>query len=434
MAKLAYYASRIAPDKPHQLETPEGYRIYTAVPICRSGFQEYLGKELKTHPDYNPEWNLADDEVVKVYRPKEVVTAPETIASFETKSVLDGHPPDDVAVVMVENESEYGRGHMQNVRGGPVLEDGEAKGEVSLLADLVVKNQPLNDKIDGGVRDVSCGYIYSLKRSDDGTLVMSRICGNHVAVVPKGRAGPEVSIRDAATTTAISEIRPTPEIRKEKRMNKNFWGRMLKLLAASDAAPEDLEKVAKQAKDEEAEEAKAKAKDAEPFEGKEDPAEERKEEVELHPELKQHIADMKACMDAVMQHLGLSKKEEGSEDAAGDADVLEMTGEEKGKTDLPKQIAGDSAEFLKAVKPLVAATKDKALIVAFNNQVRAEKAKKAAADADPYAALAHASDEDVSSALKGTSDDFDPSSFFNGRPYAEGKRLFDDYMAKKAGK
>jgi hypothetical protein len=44
----AYYASRISPN---QFETPtEGYRICRSVRICRTGYQDYLGTELKKYP------------------------------------------------------------------------------------------------------------------------------------------------------------------------------------------------------------------------------------------------------------------------------------------------------------------------------------------------------------------------------------------------
>ena len=92
--RLSYYASLVT-GKVSQFETPgEGYRIYKDVPIARTGSQQYLGREIKKNPGYKPEWGIADDEIVTVYRPIEEVTAPETLASFEGKSVLDEHPPD----------------------------------------------------------------------------------------------------------------------------------------------------------------------------------------------------------------------------------------------------------------------------------------------------------------------------------------------------
>lgn len=434
MAKLAYYADRIAPDKPHQLETAEGYRIYTAVPICRTGFQEYLGKELKSHPDYQAAWNLKDDELVKVFRPAEVVTAPETVASFEGKSVLDGHPPADVSIVTVETDGEYGRGHTQNVRVGNAFDD----GAIPLLADLFVKDQPLNDKIDGGVRDVSCGYIYNMKRADDGTLFMTRICGNHVAVVPNGRAGPEVSIRDSAPDLS-ERIRIKPEIEKGGPMadqkKEHFWGRMLKLLSASDAAPEDIEKIAKAAKDEEESEAEAKREEEKKAKDKaakdaEEEAAKKKEgegEVTLHPKLQEavdHIAHMRSAVDAITEHLGVGKKKE--EEAAGDADVLEMTGAEKGKTDLA---TGDSGELvrLRGIRADVAETNNPILIADFNARVKA--AKSSATDSNAYADLAKPANPNAGEAIES----IDPMQFFNGVPYAEGVRRFTEHQKSTKG-
>ena len=62
----------------------------------------YAGSEIKGHPDYQADWNIGDNELVELFRPKDVVTDPLTIGSFEGRSVLDGHPPSDVAIVDVQ--------------------------------------------------------------------------------------------------------------------------------------------------------------------------------------------------------------------------------------------------------------------------------------------------------------------------------------------
>lgn len=192
--RLSYYAS-LLPGKESQFQTPEGYRIYKNVPIARTGMQTYLGREIKKNQGYDPSWNLADDDQVEVYRPYEEVTAPETIASFEGKSVLDEHPAGDKVLVDALDEYEgYSKGHAQNVRVGDKLPD----GETALLADMHVKNPDLNVKIDAGVRDVSCGYTFLLAKDEAGRLVQTKIRGNHIAVVPRGRAGDDVGIRDSA--------------------------------------------------------------------------------------------------------------------------------------------------------------------------------------------------------------------------------------------
>src|ERR1700730_10554638 len=115
----AYYASRISPN---QFETPtEGYRICRSVRICRTGYQDYLGTELKKHPSYDSAWNLEDDRTYKVFRPLDEVTSPQTIASAEGKTIVDEHPPTYIApgsLVSIETERELGCGHVQNVRIG----------------------------------------------------------------------------------------------------------------------------------------------------------------------------------------------------------------------------------------------------------------------------------------------------------------------------
>jgi Uncharacterized protein conserved in bacteria (DUF2213) len=110
------------------------------------------------------------------------------------------------SLITIDNERDLTCGHMQNVRVGAAL----GTGEVSLVADLHVKDGDLIDKIDAGIRDVSCGYTYILKRLANGTFIQTNIRGNHIAVVPQGRAGADISIQDSALTDSAP---------KEKSMN-----------------------------------------------------------------------------------------------------------------------------------------------------------------------------------------------------------------------
>jgi hypothetical protein len=206
MATTAYYASKISPN---QFETPtEGYRICRSVRICRTGYQDYRGAELKKHPSYDPEWALDDSSTYRVMRPLSEVTSPATIASFDGKTIVDEHPPEYLApgsLIHIDNERELSCGHMQNVRIGAAL----GTGEVPLIADLHIKDGDLIDKVDAGVRDVSCGYTYVLKRLGNGTFIQTHIRGNHIAVVPQGRAGRDISIQDSVATDSAIEVVPT---------------------------------------------------------------------------------------------------------------------------------------------------------------------------------------------------------------------------------
>ncbi len=171
---VAFFGSKISE---HMELTPEGFLICRDVPINRVGEQSYLAQELGL--DGDPE------RVVVVHRCPEDVFAPEAIGSFEGKDVTAGHPPE---MVGPENYANYAKGHIQNVR---------QSGNFT-LADLVIKDASLiSDIRNGVVREVSCGYTCKYVPSGGG-YAQREIRGNHVAIVPRGRAGSSVSIKDSA--------------------------------------------------------------------------------------------------------------------------------------------------------------------------------------------------------------------------------------------
>ena len=161
-------------------ETPEGYLVCVGARLARSGYQIYNGREL----------GLQTDDTVEVFRPKSEVLSDRFLASLNGKPVTDSHPP---GFVTSANASWYTKGHVQNPRVGGRLES----GEVVIIGDLVITDPTLADKIRNGLlREVSCGYEYRLVETEDG-LEMKNLLGNHVAVVPTGRAGHDVRIMDA---------------------------------------------------------------------------------------------------------------------------------------------------------------------------------------------------------------------------------------------
>ena len=193
---VAYYGDRISP---HMTDTPEGFLICHDVPIARTGPQDYLAREMML--DGDPE------RIVTVQRHPEDVFEAATLASFEGKPVTDGHPPENVGP---ENYSAYTKGHVQNVR---------RSGEY-IVADLYINDANLAEEVRNNVkREVSCGYLCSYV-PDGAGYRQSNIRGNHVAVVPKGRAGAAVAIQDTA---------PEAEKGGNKHMNE-FWKSVLHAL------------------------------------------------------------------------------------------------------------------------------------------------------------------------------------------------------------
>ncbi len=241
---FTYYASRLTENIG---ETPEGYLICRDAVIGRTGFQTYEVRELP--PDAaalgvdmsNPAARI------ELYRSMDEVFSPATLASFEGKSVTDDHPP-DAQFVDPTNIEEFEYGHVQNVRKGETPLD---TGDWPMLADLIIKRQPLIDKVKKGQRELSCGYDYALTRVAD-RVCQSSIRGNHVAVVLRGRAGAEARIKDSAPPpqTVVAEERDsagsgsTGSMRKETPKVTNILKHLLGLGLKAYAADADAEKVA----------------------------------------------------------------------------------------------------------------------------------------------------------------------------------------------
>lgn len=207
---IYYYGTEISPN---QIETGEGFLICKNVPIARTGIQTYRAADISLDGD--------PDRTVDVKRYEEDVFDKAAIASFEGKPVTDGHPPEDVKP---ENYQTYSKGHAQRVH-----RDGDF-----LVADLYINDPVLIDEIRNNVkREVSCGYLCDYVPDGD-SFKQTKIRGNHVAVVPRGRAGHSVSIKDECP------------IKKGGSIMGKFTAELLKVFgtASKDASNEDIEKMA----------------------------------------------------------------------------------------------------------------------------------------------------------------------------------------------
>lgn len=332
--QIAYYGSQISP---HLVDTPEGFLICKDVPIARTGPQNYLARELMLDGD--------PDRVVTVQRYPADVFENATIASFEGKPVTDGHPPENVSP---ENYAAYTRGHAQNVR-----QDGDY-----IVADLYINDANLANEVRNAVkREVSCGYLCNYVPDGDGYR-QEHIRGNHVAIVPKGRAGHEVAIKDAAT-----------EAEKGLNTMKEFWKSILTAfgMAAKDASPAELDQMVQTT---------ATALDAEP--AGEKPAQEAAP-AEAKPEADEMVEkapkgdDIGSKLDRILEMLeAKSRGGRGEHPLHDETDLDEMiaklSGKGEGESALTIPVENDCAtgpardaavELLKKVRPAVAAIEDK---------------------------------------------------------------------------
>lgn len=169
-------------------KTPEGFLVCHDVPITVAGDMYYT-------PDQFGDGIKAKNGHVRVAKNIEDIHSDETIRSFEGKPITLGHPKDASGAgvfVTPENAMNLSRGVIQNVRPG------SGKLFDKLLADFVIMDKEAIDLVESGaVREVSCGYNYDAANIQDGFFEQTNIRGNHVALVPRGRAGPQCAIFDS---------------------------------------------------------------------------------------------------------------------------------------------------------------------------------------------------------------------------------------------
>lgn len=165
--------------------TPKGLLCKDAV-LARTGEQEYGPYETPIEPG-------AFDRVI-IERPEDEVFAPETIASAEWAPVVNDHPLGpygDRLDVNAENWRDLACGWVINPHRGSGLDSD------LLVGDLLIPHQATIDAIDGGKRELSCGYDADYEEIAPGRGVQRNIRINHVALVDRGRCGPRCCIGDA---------------------------------------------------------------------------------------------------------------------------------------------------------------------------------------------------------------------------------------------
>lgn len=167
-------------------------RIAAVAKFARSGVQQYTGAEL----------GRPDLATVNVYRPESEVFDEAAMASFAHKAITLGHPAGGVTI---DNWKQVAAGWTE----GKVARDGDYVEIPLMLADAAA----IRAYDSGEARELSGGYACELIWGDgiapDGTpfqATQRRIRGDHIAQVPKGRAGEKARIGDSAMTNDIDQI------------------------------------------------------------------------------------------------------------------------------------------------------------------------------------------------------------------------------------
>jgi len=173
---------------PTQSLTPEGYLLCENVPVARVGKQIYTAADL-------PGVRAGTDGLITVVREESEVFRPETVASFEGKSVTVLHQ-----FVDPSNVKTFEVGHGQNFRRSEIDRD-------LMVCDLLIKDEKAiklvrfdpKNPLKKSMRQISLGYDADYIEAEPGLAYQKNIIGNHIALVERGRAGPRCSIQDEET-------------------------------------------------------------------------------------------------------------------------------------------------------------------------------------------------------------------------------------------
>ena len=207
-----------------QAFTPDGFLLCSDVRIARTGPMLYARDEM---PDIDCE---PGKNMITIMRDADVLFHEDSIRSFAGKPVTNDHPPQFVS------PSTYKRDQIGTVLNPRRGEGAEAE---YLIADLLIGDAQAISDIRAGKREVSCGYDADREQVKPGLGRQTKVTGNHVALVDRGRCGPSCAILDKENTDMAK---------------RSVWDRLMTAFKANDegAFKEELEK----AKDEAAEEPK----------------------------------------------------------------------------------------------------------------------------------------------------------------------------------
>ena len=346
---IQYYGYTISPN---QIETHDGFLICRNVPIARTGDQDYLGSEIGLD-------GTEAGKVLAVHRSPEEVFSQATMASFEGKPVTNDHPP---GIIGPDDVRLYEMGHAENVRRGA--------GEWAdyILADLHIHDRELIDAIQGGKREVSCGYECEYVPNKDGTYSQKNIRGNHIAVVDRGRAGKRAAILDSNTVQKPAENPPERKVTMKEHILR------LLAMATNGRTPEEVSQIVQDT---------AAALDEDTPPAKEEPAKEPPKEEPTNDSGAFDVGSLDdAAIDGLLEKLMARKaaKEAAEKAVEGDGDPLEktiaaLTGEGAGDPEEAHVVPAEemdkgsgcapagmdkalAAGILKAMRPVVAGIKD----------------------------------------------------------------------------
>lgn len=216
--------------------TPQGF-LRIPVTATRTGVFNY----------YTP-----DGKLIRELRHPDEVFHPDSIASLMAAPVTLRHPP---KMVDPANFREFSKGYLTG--------DVKAAGNKLETTCIVADEAAIKAIEDGGMREVSCGYMAELLDEPgeyEGVpydIVQKNIRYNHLAIVDRGRAGPEVRLRlDADDALAAPLVNKPPKENETMKVKVTLGGQEFEV---EQALADEIKKLQDEAATPEMDDAKAKA-------------------------------------------------------------------------------------------------------------------------------------------------------------------------------
>jgi len=175
-----------------------GFWLVENNPITKEGVFPYLGKQI----DPDGKIGLDPNKIYNTFRSIEEIANEETLKSFNGVPFIDEH----------EMLGEGFTSTDKRPAGGVIFNVRRDEANKMVIADFKIYSDKMKSEIRNGKKELSLGYFCSYKQKMgvyDGIpydFIQCDIRGNHVALVSRGRMGPDVRVYDKANCFDSMEI------------------------------------------------------------------------------------------------------------------------------------------------------------------------------------------------------------------------------------
>ncbi len=125
--------------------------------------------------------------------PAEELFDPVSLATLVHKPILKGHPSEPINSTNI-------RKYLRGGTSSKILVDGDFLTVVGVIHD----EELVSNIKSGQLREVSAGYWTDVKKDDSGRLIQTARRYDHIALVERGRAGPEVRVHFDASESDLN--------------------------------------------------------------------------------------------------------------------------------------------------------------------------------------------------------------------------------------